>query len=72
MEEVHNRYSFLILFPKFPFKYFRDIFILIIMALLAAEEKPASGKCVMCGGKMERGNLGFICNTCKDNIRQKK
>ena len=72
MKEVPNRYSFLIIFPKVCFKYFHDILKLITMALLAAEERSASGKCAMCGGKLERANIGFICNACKDSIRQKK
>ena len=41
------------------------------MAILSAEENTLPGKCAMCSGKMERSNIGYICNTCKDTMRKK-
>lgn len=42
------------------------------MGILSLEDKPVAGKCAMCGGKMERAALGYICNACRDGMRQKK
>lgn len=42
------------------------------MAIMTEEEKFVVGKCVMCGGKLERAALGYICNQCRDGMRTKK
>ncbi|MBI4018080.1 MAG: hypothetical protein HY368_00550 [Candidatus Aenigmarchaeota archaeon] len=45
---------------------------MILMALGSLEDKPVPGKCAMCGGKLERAALGYICNQCRDSMRIKK
>lgn len=42
------------------------------MGLVSVDEKVILGRCAMCGGKLERANLGYLCNTCRDGMRQKK
>lgn len=41
------------------------------MGMLMLEEKPAAGKCAMCGGRLEKSNSGYFCNPCRDSMRKK-
>lgn len=41
------------------------------MGILSIDDKLIAGRCAMCGGKLERAALGYICNGCRDSMRKK-
>ena len=40
------------------------------MALV--EAKTTRNRCIICGSKLEKSNMGSVCNQCKDGIKNPK
>ncbi len=40
------------------------------MAISNLNIKTDQRKCIMCEGALEKSNVGFICNGCKDKMRK--
>jgi len=40
------------------------------MAIANLSVKTDQRRCIMCDGTLEKANVGFICNDCKDKMRK--